>query len=298
MDFETYKSLDFDKPTPREMNGRSSEEIMQSLAVPEDNQYNPCPEAYPSADIPEGEFKRFQDWDGSTTYPNTKRNVSIYMSTNVSKDSSPVFMFFNDGDGYLWRAGSVRATRVIDSLCHKGELPPVIAAFVMPGQSEDEPQQRSIEYDTVSPRFVNFIDAEIVPLVESHTGVSINKDPKKRLICGISSGGICAFNAAWHSPESFGLVLSHCGSFTNIRGGHNYPTMIRRLPRRPIRVFLQSGERDANIVPGSWPIANQDMAAALDYAGYDYRFEFGEGGHSLRHGGAIFADSLRWLYRD
>lgn len=298
MDFEKYKSLGFDQPTPREMNGRSSEEIAQSLAVPEDSQYNPCPEAYPASDILEGEFKRFQDWDGSTTYPNTKRNVSIYVSNSVSKDSRPAFMFFNDGDGYLWRAGSVRATRVIDSLCQKGGLPPVVAVFVMPGQSETEPQQRSIEYDTISPRFVNFIDTEIVPFVESNVGLSLDRDPKKRLICGISSGGICAFNAAWHSPESFGLVLSHCGSFTNIRGGHNYPTMIRRLPRRQIRVFLQSGKRDANIVPGSWPIANQDIASALDYAGYDYRFEFGEGGHSLRHGGAIFADSLRWLFRD
>ena len=72
--------------------------------------------------------------------------------------------------------------------------------------------------------------------------------------------------------------------------------MIRRTPRKPLRVFLQSGKRDANIVPGSWPIANQDVAAALEFAGYDYRFEFGEGGHSLRHGGAIFADSLRWLF--
>jgi enterochelin esterase family protein len=92
-------------------------------------------------------------------------------------------------------------------------------------------------------------------------------------------------------------VISHCGSFTNIRGANNYPYLIRSTPRKPLRVFLQSGERDADIVTGSWPLANQQMAAALAYAGYDHRFEFGTGGHNLRHGGALFADALRWAFR-
>ena len=83
----------------------------------------------------------------------------------------------------------------------------------------------------------------------------------------------------------------------NIRGGHNFPYLIRSTPRKPLRVFLQSGALDANIVTGSWPLANQQMAAALDFAGYDYRFEFGVGGHNLRQGGALFAQTLRWLSR-
>ena len=298
MEFETYQAHGLHLPTPREANGRSSDEIMDSLAVPEDNQYNPCPEAHPVESVPTGSFKRYTDWNESSIYPGTTRAISVYQSEGV-KDSKepPYFAYFNDGDGYLWREGAVRATKVIDTLTASGDLPPMVAAFVNPGASEEHPDQRSIEYDTVSSRFVEFIDSEIVPLVEKTIDRSLSADPTHRLICGISSGGICAFNAAWHSPESFGRVLSHCGSFTNIRGAHNYPSMIRRTPRKAIRVFLQSGQRDANIVPGSWPIANQDMAAALDYAGYDYRFEFGEGGHSLRHGGAIFADSLRWLFR-
>lgn len=85
------------------------------------------------------------------------------------------------------------------------------------------------------------------------------------------------------------------GSFVNIRGGHNYPYLIRSTPRKPLRVFLQSGARDGNIILGNWALANQRMASALEYAGYEYRFVFGEGGHSARHGGALFADSLRWL---
>ena len=91
-------------------------------------------------------------------------------------------------------------------------------------------------------------------------------------------------------------MLSHCGSFTAIRGGHNYPFLIRSTPRKPIRVFMQSGEKDADILFGSWPVANKEVAAALAFAGYEVRFEFGQGSHNLRHGGAMFADSLRWLW--
>ena len=298
MDFDAYKRAGLNRPAPRTVDNRSSDEIVQSLAVLEDNQYNPCPEAYRREEVPVGEFTRIRDWSESALYPNTTRAISIYVPHGVAESEElPGVAFFNDGDGYLWRQGPVRATTVLDNLIHDNELPPLVAIFVNPGASADTPEQRSIEYDSVSSRFVEFIEADILPLVESKTGLTLNPDPSLRLICGMSSGGICAFNAAWHSPESFGLVLSHCGSFTNIRGGHNYPSMIRRTPRKPIRVVLQSGKRDANIVPGSWPIANQDVAASLEFAGYEYQFAFGEGGHSLRHGGAIFADSLRWLLK-
>ena len=136
-----------------------------------------------------------------------------------------------------------------------------------------------------------------MPAVEDHIGCRLTDDPERRTICGISSGGICAFNAAWHRPDAFGRVLSHCGSFTNIRGGHEYPFWVRTTKRKPIRVFLQSGEADADMLFGSWPQANQTMAASLEYAGYEVKFAYGEGGHSLRHGGAIFAHSLMWLWR-
>jgi enterochelin esterase family protein len=184
------------------------------------------------------------------------------------------------------------------------------AVFVMPGRSrpnsavasaenvdEQDLEQRSIEYDSVTPVYGQFVLDEILPLAAERLGISFAKEPAQRAMCGISSGGICAFNAAWHHPENFGLVLSHCGSFVNIRGGHHFPYLVRSTPRKSMRVFLTGGANDLNIVYGSWPLANQQMAAALQYAGYDYRFEFGEGGHSLRHGGALFAEALRWLWQ-
>ena len=93
-------------------------------------------------------------------------------------------------------------------------------------------------------------------------------------------------------------MLSHVGSFTNIRGGDVYPGLIRKTERKPIRVFLQDGSGDLDNLHGSWPLANLQMAAALKYMGYDYRFAFGDGGHNGKHGGVILPDSLRWLWRD
>ena len=136
-----------------------------------------------------------------------------------------------------------------------------------------------------------------IPFVEKNViKCSVTKDPTNVVIIGISSGGICAFNAAWHRPNIFGNVISHCGSFVDIRGGHEFPYWIRRTERKPIKVFLQSGERDAILPVGDWSLANILMHNALEYSGYNVRFEYGFGGHNLRHGGSLFAESLRWIF--
>jgi enterochelin esterase family protein len=192
---------------------------------------------------------------------------------------------------------------VLDKLLAAGQIEPTVAVFINPGTAADPddtrigPDQRSYEYDSVTPDFGHFLISEALPYIENELGITFTTDPTRRSVCGISSGGICAFNVAWHHPQSFARVLSHCGSYTNIRGGHNFPYLIRSTQRKDIRAYLQSGEQDASILLGDWPLANQSMAKALEYAGYDYHFEFGTGGHSLRHGGAVFADSLRWLSR-
>ena len=144
---------------------------------------------------------------------------------------------------------------------------------------------------------------EILPEVERT--VKLRHDPESRAIAGISSGGICAWTVAWEHPEEFSKVLSWVGSFTNIasgttrrEGGHNYEALIRKTPKKPIRVFLQDGANDLDNANGNWPLANQQMAKALEFAKYDYKFIFGQGFHSNLHGRAILPDSLRWLWRD
>ena len=137
-------------------------------------------------------------------------------------------------------------------------------------------------------------------LPEATKGLNLTSDPAGRAIGGNSSGAIAAFTVAWERPDAFRKVISHIGSYTNIHGGFVYPGLIRKSKTapKPLRVFLQDGRNDLDNLHGNWPLANQDMAAALKFAGYDYTFVFGDGGHSGKHGGSIFPDTLRWLWRD
>lgn len=283
------------------INGHSTEGFGAFLSPPEDAKYTPCQEANPAHDIQRGSVSKIDSWADSTIYPGTRRDIWVYQSAQLAEfNNEPDLIVFQDGGGYVDQSGPIQAPAVIDSLVHEGILNPTIAVFVNPGQIEGEESQamlqRSLEYDTVDNTYASFLLQDIIPLAEGAAGRTVTRDPSRRTIIGISSGGICAFTAAWFHPESFGRVLSHCGSFVNIEGGHNYPYLIRTNERKPIRVFLTSGENDLDIPLGSWPLANHAMADALTYSGYDFRFEFSDGGHSLCHGGSIFAESLRWLH--
>ncbi len=311
MDFKTYDALGLnhtvaDEPEPWAVviNGRSNREIVQSASAPGDRQYNPSPEAFPPADTPRGTVASHPAWAGARVFPGTIRDLWIYTPSGFDPAGSPpALIVFQDGAGYLNREGPVRAAAVLDTLIAAKEAPTTVAVFIQPGHQEGvEPgpgrnRQRSIEYDSVSDAYARFVTEDLEPFVAAEIGCKLTTDPAWRTICGISSGGICAFTAAWFMPDKFARVISHCGSFTAIRGGHNYPTLIRKTERKPIRVWLQSGAADADIIHGSWPLANKEMAAALAFAGYDHQFVFGEGGHSLRHAGALFPDTLRWLWR-
>ncbi len=143
---------------------------------------------------------------------------------------------------------------------------------------------------------------EILPEIRKQ--YKVTDDPDGCAIGGISSGAICAWTVAWHRPDHFRKVVSHVGSFTNIRGGNQYPDMIRTNDWKPIRIFVQDGANDLrsnsrNRRPGwNWVIGNLNLVAALEEKDYDYKYVFGEGGHNGNHGGAIFPDTMRWLWRD
>ena len=308
MDVKTHVALGLDRPTPMEVNGRSNADIVPSLTHAGDAAYHPCPEAFPDASIAAGTVTKHAEWNQSRIYPNTLRDLFVYTPAGLDASRPAALIVFNDGFGYVSRRGPIRATQVLDSLHASGEIAPPVAVFVNPGKPLDPDadrslqndialSQRSFEYDSLTPDYGTFLIEEILPFVVREHALTLTDDPERRSVCGISSGGICAFTVAWQHPNHFRRVLSHCGSFTNIRGGHNYPYLIRTTPRKPLRIFLQSGVNDAETLFGNWPLANRTMDDALGYAGYDHRFEFGTGGHSLRHGGALFADSLRWLWR-
>ncbi|HLH54533.1 MAG TPA: SMP-30/gluconolactonase/LRE family protein [Verrucomicrobiae bacterium] len=205
-------------------------------------------------------------------------------------------MVFHDGIGYLSTNGSLRVPLVFDNLIASKEMPVTVAIFLNPGMRGQQ-SNRSFEYDSLGDAYARFLINEAIPFVTNKYSLNITDDPDLRAICGSSSGGICAFTVAWERPGHFRKVLSTIGSFTNIRGGHNYPALIRKTERKPIRVFLQDGSNDLNNLHGDWPLANQEMASALRFMGYDHKFVLGDGSHNARHGGSIFPDALRWLWR-
>ncbi len=238
----------------------------------------------------------------SEIFPGTERDYWVYVPAQYDGSAAAAVMVFQDGKWYVNDKGQFRATVVFDNLIHAGEMPITIGIFINPGvvpaskKGARARRNRSFEYDTLSGQYVRFLAEEIIPAVGKD--YKLTADPRLRAIAGISSGGICAFTAAWERPDYFHKVVSHVGSFTNIRGGHVYPSIIRKTERKNIRVFLQDGAGDLDNLHGSWPLANHQMAAALKFSKYDFGFVFGEGGHNGKHGGSILPDTLRWLWRD
>jgi enterochelin esterase family protein len=256
--------------------------------------YTLGPDSHEQPGVPQGKVSK-HSWR-STIFSDTARDYWVYVPAQYDPQKAACVMVFQDGGGYVNPNGDFRVPTVFDNLIYKQEMPLTIGIFINPGSNPKEPRQRSIEYDTLSDRYAQFLEKEILPEVGKE--FNLRQDAAGRAICGISSGGICAFTVAWERPDLFTRVLSHVGSFTNIRGGDVYPGRIRKTPRKPIRVFLQDGSGDLNNEHGSWPLANLQMAAALKYAAYDYQFVYGDGAHNGKHGGAILPDSLRWLWAD
>jgi enterochelin esterase family protein len=268
------------------------------------------PDSQEQPGVPKGKVSK-HTWT-SQVFPGTVRDYYVYVPAQYDPQKPACVMVFQDGHNYVDPKGPFRVPVVFDNLIHKKEMPVTVGIFVNPGNdpvknpppkpgekrdgSPWRASNRSYEYDTLSDQYARFLEAEILPEVGRH--YNLRQDAAGRAIGGISSGGICAFTVAWQRPDLFGKVLSHVGSFTNIRGGDVYPGVIRKTPRKPIRVFLQDGDRDLDNAHGSWPLGNLQMEAALKFAKYDYRFVMGDGAHNGKHGGAILPESLRWLWRD
>ncbi|MBL8829761.1 MAG: esterase family protein [Planctomycetaceae bacterium] len=240
----------------------------------------------------------------STIYPGTRRDYSVYVPAQYDAQKPACLMVFMDGGGYAKVDGAFRVPVVFDNLIHQGAMPVTVAVFVSPGTipatkpGAKDRSNRSFEYDSLGDRYARFLVEDFLPVATK--GLNISTDPRQRAVCGISSGGICAFTAAWERPDQFGKVLSHIGSFTNIRGGWAYPGLVRKTKAspKPIKVYMQDGKDDLNNLFGNWPLANEDLAAALRFAGYEHQFVMTDGGHSGAWGGDQLHKALRWLWSD
>jgi enterochelin esterase-like enzyme/sugar lactone lactonase YvrE len=261
------------------------------------------PDRVRHAGVPEGKITSGQ-FRESKVFPGTVRQYSVYVPAQYQAEEPVNLMVFMDGSGYANKDGAFRVPVVFDNLIHQKAMPVTIAVFVDPGNipatmpGAKDRSNRSFEYDSLGDRYSKFLIDEFLPVALK--GLNVSPDPADRAVCGISSSGICAFTVAWERPDQFGKVLSHIGSFTNIRGGWAYPGLVRKTKAKPksIKVYLQDGKEDLNNLHGNWPLSNQEMASALQFAGYKYKLVMTEGGHSGKWGGEALPDALRWLWDD
>ena len=268
--------------------------------------YELGPNSQPQSGVPKGSVTKYELAAG-TLYPGTPHTYSIYVPAQYDGTKPTPFMIFLDGAAFL--SDRVRVPVVFDNLIAKHDLPPLIGIFVDPGTlptASDQAQnrvERIFEYDSLSDRYSRFLLEELIP--EIATKYNLSKNPDDRALCGLSTGAVGAFVAAWNRSDQFHRVLSFIGTYVAMKGADALPALVRKTEPKPIRIFLQDGKSD-HIVPaepygtyfaGSWPINNQVMFEAFESAGYDAKLVMGTGGHDMEQPASIMPEALRWLWR-
>jgi enterochelin esterase family protein len=263
--------------------------------------YNP--DSYPKAGVPKGTLSE-KHTITSKIYDGMKADFWYYASPGVDAAVPAPLMIWQDGQGII--AGDLAKLRlftVTENLVAQKLIPPMVHVLIAPGFSPDGKAMRSIEYDTVSDRYNHFLMEEVLPEVEK--AYKLRPDGYSRGIAGESSGAICALNSAWFAPEKFARVHSSIGSYTSIQwhpeekldGGYIFPFMIRKQPKRNIRVWMSDGHDDLENSFGSWPLQNIQLANSLKMRDYDFHFRFGLATHDSGQAGIDLPESLAWLWR-
>ena len=263
--------------------------------------YNP--DSYPKPGVPHGKLSEKHTLT-SRIYDGMKYDYWTYASAGVDPNVPAPLMVWQDGQNLEGELSGIRLITVTDNLVQQGLLPPIVHVMIAPGTSADGKAMRSIEYDTVSDHYLRFLMEEVLPDVEKT--YKLRQDGYSRAIAGESSGGIAAFNAAWFMPDKFSRVHSAVGSFTsiqwrskeNVDGGNVYPFMVRKDPKRNIRVWMSDGADDLENNQGSWPMQAIQMANSLKFRAYDFHFRFGTAAHGGAQAALDLPESLTWLWAD
>jgi iron(III)-enterobactin esterase len=239
-----------------------------------------------------------------------ERHVWVYIPKQYVPGSAAPFMVVQDGHSYINRLAPV-----LDTMIAAKRVPAMIIIAPDSGGSDAQGSERGLEYDTVSERYSNFVEQELLPAVSKNYGVTFTSDPEGRATMGGSSGAICAWTMAWFHPELYHKVLSYSGTFVNQaspvdpktpHGGWDYHAkLIPKAAKKPIRMWMEVGGKDLHFDDPentwhNWPLANNRMAAVLKKKGYDYRYVYAvDGGHT---DGRVIRQTLpaalEWLWRD
>jgi enterochelin esterase family protein len=263
--------------------------------------YNP--DSYPQPGVPKGKLSEKYTIT-SKIYDGMKADFWIYASPGVDPNVPSPLMVWQDGQGLITGDLSrLRLFTVTENLVAQKLIPPMVHILIAPGTSPDNKPMRSVEYDTVSDRYNRFLMEEVLPEVEK--SYKLRPDGYSRGIAGESSGGICSFNSAWFAPDKFSRVHSTIGSYTSIQwqpeqkldGGNLFPFMVRKQPKRNIRIWMSDGMDDLENNHGSWPLQNIQLANSLKMRDYDFHFRFGQATHDSAQAAIDLPESLTWLWR-
>lgn len=273
--------------------------------IKDDGNYKPAPELISFNSVPKGKITEYKLLK-SKAYPGVEHKYWVYIPANYDDKKPTRLMVFLDGKSYLKygkdKKYSFPVPNALDNLIYQKQIPPIIAIFIEPGSKGDGlpiyggKDNRSFEYDSADSRYADFLVDEVIPLIQDK--YNIDENPACRAIMGASSGGSGAFGVAWHRPDAFRKVISSIGSYVNIRGADRYISAIRQEEKKPIKIFLQDGKNDIDTIFGNWRLANEQVVSSLDYKGYDYRFEQGDGGHNYIHMASLIGDAFRWIWND
>ena len=277
--------------------------VPQPYPTPRPGPYTLGPESQEQPGVAKGTLSRDTLAPGQA-YPGVPHTYQVYVPANLDGSRPAPLMVFADGLS-IFCGPAIQAPVALDNLIDHHDIPPLVAIFVDPGvlpatdaATAQNRYNRTHEYDAIDGRFARFLSEELIPEVTRKFHLNVSSDPSDRAIGGVSTGAVAAFVAAWERPDQFRRVLSYIGTFVDMKGANTLPFVIRKTEPRPLRVFLQDGANDQNSAWGSWFQQNQEMDWALTYMRYDHVFVVGTDGHSTAHGGAIFPDAMRWLWRD
>lgn len=266
----------------------------------------PPDEGKPDPTVPHGEFLH-GSIANSRIYPGTLNDFQVYVPAQYDPAKPACLLIKLDG------MGAFEGT-VLDNLIARKEVPVIIGVGISSGTVWRDPMgtpsrrafrfNRSYEFDSVNDHFPDFVLNELLPAVQKLStkdgrAIRLSSDGNDHAATGGSTGGIGSFTLAWRRPDQFTRVYSVIGTFVSMRGGHEYPALIRKTDPKPIRIFLEDGSTDAwNPLFGSWYDANLNIESALTFAGYDVAHAWGTHGHDGKPGERIFPDVMRWLWRD
>jgi enterochelin esterase family protein len=211
------------------------------------------------------------------------RKVSVYVPKQYVPGTSAPFIVGADGPDPLLFAA-------LDNLIAQHRVPVMIAISIGNGSGDAQGSERGLEYDTMSGLYAEFVEKEVLPLVEKQANVKLTKDPDGRATMGCSSGGSAAMIMAWYHPELYHRVLTYSGTYVNQQWPSNSETpggawelhehLIPNTPAKPLRIWMEVGDRDLfnpNVMRDNmhdWVVANENMAKALAAKGYHYQFVF------------------------